>query len=893
MNHPPIKPYSGLTIVMSNPSRFDVGKNRLLSGSAGECVRRYYVGPDLDIDSCHIFDLYDIANSRGLLEKHGNPESRLNFHKDTRVVLLMGKVARDFIFPETSNYTVNAQRGGVRVSSQYPGICFIPTYSPQDTFDPVELESSHNSLLATDENEGVPTLLNSGEAIEEEEGSDKDHSPTSRSNWRFWLERDIAKAKKILNDSKAASPETPYQVYATRLRSDIYPSYETIKAFFNSLKDVLYFDVETDSNLNVNTLGFASDNWAICIPTIHFDYRPAYSYFILGKIFRLIQRVFRDDKIKVVIHNSSFDLSVMALKYNIHPPRNVYDTMLANHRIFPEAEKSLGHCVSLWTNELFHKDEGIFMPHNSAQEEKLWDYNVKDLLTMRLVHKAQIEYASNDKGLRDSIAQANKAILPYFYNTLLGIRIDTAQVNNLVDKNNRLLTQYQRILDILVGERANMKLLPTSSKSCCKYFYDMLGYKVEGRTPSGAPSAGEAELYKIKLKHPENIAIDFCIKYRQLVKESGQIQFKLWKPKFLDTQASVLEQKPSINNSLTTIVPAPVTLSINSYSCDRATTGWKLSGTKTFRLASAKWLNGVGTNLQNPSKGALKVFCADVGKEFVQVDQAGAEALIVAYLTDKGGFRDLFLNGIKSHNYVALHLYIDIWTKYFSEARKWLLLSPADLKKEPRWKDYINLIKSNEHAQRYYIAKKTCHAANYGMKFSTFVKAVLLDSGGTVVLTNDNAKRFLGIYHSLFPEIQRWHKETQEILFALRELRNLFGFPRKFYGVFGDAMFREAFAFPPQSTVGTITNIAFEQMDKHIQARQPEWDLLNNKHDSILMQVPLGQGIEAGRLLSHYMEQHLISHKGERFQMKSDCSIGLNWEKRSEYNPDGMEEVKL
>ena len=62
-------------------------------------------------------------------------------------------------------------------------------------------------------------------------------------------------------------------------------------------------------------------------------------------------------------------------------------------------------------------------------------------------------------------------------------------------------------------------------------------------------------------------------------------------------------------------------------------TSLKVAGTGSFRLASGQFLGNYGANLQNPDKEALDIYIAPPGMSFVQCDQSGAEALIVAYLT--------------------------------------------------------------------------------------------------------------------------------------------------------------------------------------------------------------------------------------------------------------------
>ena len=96
-------------------------------------------------------------------------------------------------------------------------------------------------------------------------------------------------------------------------------------------------------------------------------------------------------------------------------------------------------------------------------------------------------------------------------------------------------------------------------------------------------------------------------------------------------------------------------------SLPRSTTIYKLGGTETLRASSAAFLDTYGGNLQNVSDEMRRMFRADAGYKLVQVDQSGAEALIVAYLCQKAKFRDLFLHGVKPHVFVAMNMFMDKW----------------------------------------------------------------------------------------------------------------------------------------------------------------------------------------------------------------------------------------
>ena len=82
--------------------------------------------------------------------------------------------------------------------------------------------------------------------------------------------------------------------------------------------------------------------------------------------------------------------------------------------------------------------------------------------------------------------------------------------------------------------------------------------------------------------------------------------------------------------------------------------------------------------MQNFPKDLRKLFIPDEGKVFIQVDQSGAEALVVSYLCTEGNFRSLFLHGIKSHVYVALRLFADVWSSEMGRSVDEFCTAPID-----------------------------------------------------------------------------------------------------------------------------------------------------------------------------------------------------------------------
>ena len=170
-----------------------------------------------------------------------------------------------------------------------------------------------------------------------------------------------------------------------------------------------------------------------------------------------------------------------------------------------------------------------------------------------------------------------------------------------------------------------------------------------------------------------------------------------------------------------------------------------------------------------------------------------------------------------------------------------------------------------------------CHASNYGMKAPTFRTNMLQKSQGAIALENKEAKRFLATYHKLFPEINQWHNETIEKLKSTKILKNLFGYPRYFTGFIDETMYKEAYAFVPQSTVGCITNLAFVELQNRKDLQDLGVDVLQNNHDSVLLQcAPEHSEFVAQEAMKH-LNREMISPRGERFCMRSEAMIGDNW----------------
>lgn len=757
------------------------------------------------------------------------------FREGTKVVILLGARAQRAYIPQLS---LNEARG---YCYHQVGPVYLSTYAPQDCMDRRDYSQGEDD---DEENEN-----------DIESGKEKDHSPTRRKNWKYWFAKDISKAFYIARDG-----------YFPKIKSSKFLTYLPLEEVLNKLdsliNETIYFDIETNENFRITVFSFSTDASNIWTVPIHrYNKQLAYGEMGTCRILRALARLFA--KNRICIHNSLFDLFILCWRYKIPPPKseNIIDTMVQVHRLSPETEKSLGHCGSYLTHEEYHKNENIFNPKNAEQELQLWKYNGKDVALLALIHEGLSKEIAQ-RNLQSSIDRATKLIRPYLLQSLQGINVDLEFKNKYFDELERKKVQFFRIIKILIG----YDIEKLGWQRVAKYLYEFK------RLPKPTPvfKNGEmkyeeltasATLYKLRTRF--NVPfIDVVLHYRAIGKESGFLKFNCWTP---------------INNQFQGVSNA-----------SRFTSADTITGTNTYRNASRMLFDFWGSNKQNVKKYLRRVGIADAGKALVQTDQSGAEAYVVAYLAPKGRYRILLEKGIKLYNFVAMHIFRKVWEeKLGRDLQPFIEASVEDLDKIEGWKELNKLIKSSDDwpasIRYYFICKMVVLAANYGMKGSTFQTNMLKKSEGTVIISKQQADFYLKFFHDLFPEIHQWHLLTQLALVNNKmTLKNLFGDERKFNGHFDESLWKEAYAFIPQSTVGMLTNLAIAELQEMIdndveEVRGMEIDILSNQHDAILSQCKAEHAGKLARIQERLLGKTFLIGTENQFTMRSESNIGTNW----------------
>lgn len=269
---------------------------------------------------------------------------------------------------------------------------------------------------------------------------------------------------------------------------------------------------------------------------------------------------------------------------------------------------------------------------------------------------------------------------------------------------------------------------------------------------------------------------------------------------------------------------------------------YNIAGTETGRLSSSK-LFGVGSNLQNiptevKDKAIRDLFIADPGFVMISVDYKQIENMLVAWFAKDPGLMHIFRQGGDSHKDTAA------------------LIFNKDIKD----------VTDTERT----LAKRINHAYNYGLGPKT-LSDVLQAEGFSI--TQTECKRLLHTMTKCRGNINRWKEITRNKLKTTKELENPFGRQSLFTDRYGDALFRQAYAFLPQSTAADILNRAMLELYNTC----GEWiDILLQVHDELVIQVKVEDKAKAIKAIKKIFEKQILI-EGSPLTVPIKITTGQRW----------------
>ena len=375
---------------------------------------------------------------------------------------------------------------------------------------------------------------------------------------------------------------------------------------------------------------------------------------------------------------------------------------------------------------------------------------------------------------------------------------------------------------------------PNSPKQLAEYFYEHRGYKPYIKRGTGSVTTDEDALKRLARKGAPEASI--LLEIRRLTKLKGT---------YLDV---ALDEDGRLRCSFNPVGAAD-------------------SG----RLSSSKTIWGTGMNMQNDPPAFRKFMLADEGYVLYSMDLGQAENRVVAFVAPEYKMIEAFGSNQDVHSLTASLI---------------SGLSPEEVRRQYEEGDTCP-IGQGVYTWRFW-GKKANHGLNYGLGYKTF--AFYYE------IPERDAKFIVTRYHQAYPGVRDYHRWVEDELRKDRTVTNIFGRRRKFMDRWGDALFKEAYSFIPQSTVADKINRQGLIEVYYDQGKYQHVEILNQVHDSIVFQIPLSAGWDYHAKVLLSIKESLeapLSWRGREFIIPTNLFIGKNFLDVKEKEPGGkMMEVK-
>lgn len=321
-------------------------------------------------------------------------------------------------------------------------------------------------------------------------------------------------------------------------------------------------DIETIAR-QISCIGIAwSVREALCIPFMTLDGH----YWTLEEeisICTKLRALLTHPNVQVIGQNFNYDNQYFA-RYHGYLPRQTFDTMIAQHVLFPGIPKSLAFLSSMYCHyHRYWKDEINDYTRLPENMEQYWSYNCKDVCVTFEV--AEVLNNLLDHFRRrpqyDFMAKtANSALR----SMLKGMRIDQKARAEAAGKLMQAIAEYDALIHQIVG----FPLTVTSPKQMQDYFYTTLRLPIQIDRKTKRPTLNAKATAALAEKEP-------------LVRPLLEL----------------IDKRRSLGVFLSTFCLMPLDTD------GRMRCSFNVCGTETMRFSSSANAFGTGGNLQNIPKG--------------------------------------------------------------------------------------------------------------------------------------------------------------------------------------------------------------------------------------------------------------------------------------------------
>lgn len=517
---------------------------------------------------------------------------------------------------------------------------------------------------------------------------------------------------------------------------------------------------------------------------------------------------------KIVMQNASYDIGVLWHNQHILIENLWMDTLLAAHICWPELPRDLGFLGSICLD--------IQPWKNSSKSEIYNPADAANTLGIAFVLNKEID----KQGLR-KVFDFEMGLIPVsLMLQLQGIAVDKGKQQELLMYWQKKRAELKTQLDTVIGREINFN----SSKQMQQLLYFDLGLPIqykrrksveETRTMTTDANA----LRTLARLVPNNPVFNLILDYKK---------------------ADIL-----INNFLS-VETSPEGKVHTSYNITGAASDDE-EDTKKTKRSFGRWSSSMSIilpygsgNLQNIPPEARKMYRARPGWKIIEADYAQAEAVVVAYLTGDHRLQKMFKDSFG----------LSKTEKSIYDIHKMTIATMLSIP--------VDQVTSEQR-----VAGKTIrHATSY--------------SAGPQVLANRlgiklaSAKALMELYHRANPHLKMWYMRIQAELKKTRTLYNLLGRKHRFLDRWGDSLFRSAYSFIPQGTVGDLLNTAIKKVyDEHL-TLPFDMIILLQLHDAMYVMVKEENVMEAIKFMRKCMLIPLV-HGNEEFMIDVDFQIKDSW----------------